>query len=86
MLAKIDIIGYIVCNINIVAQFVAFLIISNSKLVSIHIWLKIKSMVWSKVILGLHLLLYTYKRFYFTLQNTFQQILSVVLSKIHNIG
>ena len=59
MLAKIDIIGYIVCNINIVAQFVAFLIISNSKLVSINIWLKIKSMVSSKVILALHLLVYT---------------------------
>ena len=61
MITMKDKIGYsmYVCNINIVAQFVSFLIISRSKLVSIHIWLKIKSMVLSKVILGLQLLLYT---------------------------
>ena len=42
-------------------------------------------MVRSKVTIGLHLLLCTWD-ILLTLENTFQLILSVVLSKIHNIG
>ena len=56
-------------NINIVAHFVTFLIISNSKLVSIHIWLRARSD--QSHIRGLHLLLYRKEILFYTLQKTY---------------